>query len=107
MGMCGALFWSILDQKELTNVPRPKEFTVTLTAGDRAKLTRVVSSGRHPARMITRAGVLLALDETAGPAPDRRVVADPTPAERSIRGGHGGRAGRLRPPLRPGLPSSL
>src|SRR5659263_595267 len=76
MGMCGGLFWSILDQKELTNVPRPKEFTVTLTAGDRAKLTRVVSSGRHPARMITRARVLLALDETAGPAPDRRVVAE-------------------------------
>ena len=44
-------------------MPRAKEFTVTLTAGDRAKLTRVVSSGRHPARMITRARVLLALDE--------------------------------------------
>src|SRR5674476_431545 len=37
------------------SVPRPKEFTVTLSAGDRAKLTKVVSSGRHPARMITRA----------------------------------------------------
>jgi hypothetical protein len=30
-------------------VPRPKEFTVTLSAGDRAKLTKVVSSGTHPA----------------------------------------------------------
>jgi len=57
-------------------VPRPKEFTVTLTARDRAKLTKVVSSGRRPARMITRARVLLALDETQGPAPDRQVVAD-------------------------------
>jgi transposase len=57
-------------------VPRPKEFTVRLTGGDRAKLTKVVSAGRHPARMITRARVLLALDETQGPAPDRRVVAE-------------------------------
>ena len=57
-------------------MPRPKEFMVILTAGDRAKLSRVVSSGTHPARMITRARVLLALDETNGPAPDRRVVAE-------------------------------
>ncbi|GAC1611400.1 MAG: helix-turn-helix domain-containing protein [Mycobacteriales bacterium] len=57
-------------------MPRPKEFTVRLTASDRAKLTKVVSSGRHPARMITRARVLLALDESQGDAPDRRVVAD-------------------------------
>lgn len=57
-------------------MPRPKEFTVSLTAGDRAKLTRVVTAVRSPARMITRARVLLALDETQGPAPDRRVVAE-------------------------------
>jgi len=57
-------------------VPRPKEFTVRLKAGDRAKLTKLVSSGTHPARMITRARVLLALDESQGSAPDRRVVAD-------------------------------
>lgn len=57
-------------------MPRPKEFTVRLTAGDRAKLTKVVSSGRHPARRITRARVLLALDESQGDAPDRRVVAE-------------------------------
>jgi Homeodomain-like domain len=57
-------------------VPRPKEFTVRLKASDRAKLTRVVSSGRHPARMIIRARVLLSLDESQGPAPDRRVVAE-------------------------------
>jgi transposase len=47
-----------------------------LTTGDRAKLKKVVSAGRHPARMITRARVLLALDETQAPAPDRRVVAE-------------------------------
>jgi len=64
-------------------MPRPKEFTVTLSAGDRVKLTKVVSSGTHPARMITRARVLLALDETAGPAPDRRVVADRVGASQS------------------------
>lgn len=57
-------------------MPRPKEFTVTLTAGDRAKLMKVVSSGRHPARMITRARILLALDESQGPSADRRVVAE-------------------------------
>ena len=57
-------------------MPRPKEFTVSLTAEDRAELKKVVSSGRHPARTITRARVLLALDETQGPAPDRRVVAE-------------------------------
>ena len=57
-------------------MPRPKEFTVTLTARDRVKLTKVVSSGEHPARMIARARVLLALDETGGPVPERRVVAE-------------------------------
>ncbi|MDQ1295859.1 MAG: hypothetical protein QG608_3746 [Actinomycetota bacterium] len=57
-------------------MPRPKEFTVCLSARDRVKLTKIVSSVRHPARMITRARVLLALDESQGPAPDRRVVAE-------------------------------
>lgn len=56
-------------------MPRPKEHVVTLTSRDRTRLTRLVSSGTHPARMITRARILLALDETGGPAPDRRVVA--------------------------------
>ena len=58
------------------DVPRPKEFTVRLKASDRAKLTKVVSSGRHSARMIVRARVLLALDESQGSAPDRHVVAE-------------------------------
>ncbi len=57
-------------------MPRHKEFTVRLKASDRARLTKVVSSGRHPARMITRARVLLALDESQGDSPDRRVVAE-------------------------------
>lgn len=57
-------------------MPRPKDHVVTLSAADRAELTRVVSRGTHPARMIARARVLLALDETDGPAPDRRVVAE-------------------------------
>ena len=57
-------------------MPRPKEFMVRLKAADRAELTRVVSSGIHPARMITRARVLLALDESLGDASDRRVVAE-------------------------------
>lgn len=57
-------------------MPRPKEHVVTLTGRDRTRLTRVVSTGTHPARMITRARILLALDETGGPAPDRQVVAE-------------------------------
>ena len=57
-------------------MPRPKEHVVTLTAGDRAKLTRVVTRGTHPARMIARARILLELDEADGPASDRRVVVE-------------------------------
>ena len=57
-------------------MPRPKEHVVALTGDDRAELTRVVSRGTHPARMITRARILLALDESELPAPDRRVVAE-------------------------------
>lgn len=57
-------------------MPRPKEHVVTLTGSDRAKLTKVVSRGAHPARMIARARILLALDESRGPVPDRRVVAE-------------------------------
>ena len=57
-------------------MPRPKEYVVTLTAGDRVLLARVVSRGTHPARMIARARVLLELDESGGAASDRRVVAE-------------------------------
>ena len=65
-------------------MPRPKEFTVRLKPADRARLTKVVSSGTHPARMITRARVLLALDESQGDAPDRRVVAERVGTSESI-----------------------
>lgn len=57
-------------------MPRPKQFTVSLTEADRAELTKVVRSGVHPARMITRARILLLLDETQGTVSDRRVIAE-------------------------------
>ena len=57
-------------------MPRPKDHVVALTAEDRVKLSRVVSRGTHPARMIARARVLLELDENARVVPDRRVVAE-------------------------------
>lgn len=57
-------------------MPRPKDHVVVLSAADRAALAGVVSRGTHPARMIARARILLELDEAAGPASDRRVVAE-------------------------------
>ena len=47
---------------------------VALSEPDRERLTKVVSSGTHPARMIMRARVLLALDHDAGPAVAARRV---------------------------------
>jgi hypothetical protein len=43
---------------------------------DRELLTKVVTTGSHPAQLIRRARVLLELDENHGPVPDRAVVAD-------------------------------
>jgi transposase len=57
-------------------MPRPKDHVVALTADERARLTRVVSRGSHPARAIMRARVLLELDETTGVVPLRRVAAE-------------------------------
>jgi len=57
-------------------MPRPKEHVVTLSAAERARLSRVLSRGTHPARMIARARILLELDEASGPASDRRVIAE-------------------------------
>jgi transposase-like protein len=51
-----------------------KVVTVALDEADRVWLTKVVSSGTHPARMIMRARVLLALDQDAGPAAVARQV---------------------------------
>ena len=56
-------------------MPRPKVFTVGLSAADRQALSKVTTAGTHPARMIMRARVLLELDENAGPVADRAVVA--------------------------------
>ena len=42
-----------------------QKFTVTLTAEERSDLTRLISAGRHAARALTHAGVLLQTD--AGP----------------------------------------
>lgn len=57
-------------------MPRRKDHIVALSSGERARLTRVVSRGSHPARTIMRARVLLELDENTGAVPLRRVVAE-------------------------------
>ncbi|MEC3977999.1 helix-turn-helix domain-containing protein [Amycolatopsis sp. H20-H5] len=57
-------------------MPRPKVFTIGLSAVDREFLAKLTSSGAHPARMIMRARVLLELNENAGPVADRVVIAD-------------------------------
>ena len=57
-------------------MPRPKVFTVGLSDVDREKLTKVVTTGTHPAPMIRRARVLLELDENHGPVADRAVTAE-------------------------------
>jgi hypothetical protein len=56
-------------------MPRPKVFTVGLSAADREFLVKLTTTGVHPARMIMRGRVLLELDENAGPVPDQVVVA--------------------------------
>ena len=56
-------------------MPRPKVFTIGLSAADREFLSKLTVTGMHPARMIIRARVLLELDENAGPVADRAVRA--------------------------------
>jgi hypothetical protein len=60
-------------------MPRPKVFTVGLSAADREFLLKLTTTGVHPARMIMRSRVLLELDENdrdrEGPVPDQVVVA--------------------------------
>ena len=46
-------------------MPRPKVFTIGLSAADREFLSKLTVTGMHPARMIIRARVLLELDENA------------------------------------------
>lgn len=52
-----------------------KKRPVTLTASDRAELLRVTRTGVHPASMIRRAQVLLALDTSAGAVEAKEVIA--------------------------------
>ncbi len=56
-------------------MPRPKLYIVELSDAERQKLSKVVTTGSHPARMITRARVLLELDQNHGPVDERAVVA--------------------------------
>ena len=53
-------------------MPRPKVFTVGLSAADGGFLVELTTSGTRPARMMMRARVLLELDKNAGPVADRR-----------------------------------
>ena len=55
-------------------MPRPKVFIVRLSADDRERLTKVVSTGTHQAQMIRRAAAV-ELDGSAGPVDDRAVIA--------------------------------
>jgi transposase len=52
-----------------------KKRPVTLTAVDREELARVSRTGVHPASMIRRARVLLALDTSAGEVDPKEVIA--------------------------------
>jgi len=52
-----------------------KKRPVTLTAADRRELVRVTTTGVHPASMIRRARVLLALDTSAGEVDPKEVIA--------------------------------
>ncbi len=56
-------------------MPRTKVFTVGLSAADREFLVKLTTAGTHPARMIMRARVLLALDGNDGSPAERVLVA--------------------------------
>lgn len=67
-------------------MPEAKVFAVTLTGADRDRLTKVVSGGVRPARMIMRARVLLALDGDDGfPAGRVRVSRQVGVSETTVR----------------------
>jgi transposase len=54
-----------------------EKYVVRLTADDRRQLERLVSSGRHPARVLTRARILLRADAgDGGPGWDDARVAE-------------------------------
>jgi hypothetical protein len=56
-------------------VSSQKKRPVTLTEADRAELVRVTRTGVHPASMIRRARVLLALDTSVGVVDPAEVIA--------------------------------
>src|SRR5438477_11522538 len=56
-------------------MPSQKKYPVTLAAEDREALERVTRTGVHPASVIRRARLLLALDTVVGAGEDRVVVA--------------------------------
>jgi len=56
-------------------MPSQKKRPVTLTVADRVELVRVTTTGVHPASMIRRARVLLALDTAAGVVDPEEVIA--------------------------------
>jgi hypothetical protein len=53
-----------------------KKRPVTLTAADREALVRVSTTGVHPASLIRRARVLLALDTSTGQVAPKEVIAE-------------------------------
>ncbi|RSS39105.1 helix-turn-helix domain-containing protein, partial [Streptomyces sp. WAC05858] len=52
------------------------KWPVRLTVQDREELLRVTTTGVHPASMIMRARVLLALDTSVGEVDSKAVIAD-------------------------------
>lgn len=56
-------------------MPSRKKRPVTLTPADREALVRVTTTGVHPASMIRRARVLLALDTSVGEVDRQEVIA--------------------------------
>jgi hypothetical protein len=57
-------------------MPRPKVFTIGLSAVEREFLVKLTTSGTHPARLIMRARVLLELDENACRVPKVGLACD-------------------------------
>jgi hypothetical protein len=56
-------------------MPSPKKRPVKLTEADREELVRLTTTGVHPASMIRRAQVLLALDTSVGEVDRKEVIA--------------------------------
>ena len=56
-------------------MPSQKKRPVTLSSADREFLERLTTTGVHPASMIRRARVLLALDTSVGVVEEKKVIA--------------------------------